>query len=328
MTWRALALSGGGTTGEFQIGVFQVMKTLVDRFDFICGNGVGSLNSSILVQHDSFKDAATALESVWAGIRGNTDLYEVPFGGEGLATLGALISDAHWARNSAYTTKATRALIDRHVDWKRVQDKQNWAFGITSLSDGTFYPVTNHRGLLERFYATHERRIRLSLDPNSEYFIGSRIHDLLHAGATVPFFFPPITIFDHRFCEGGIRDYAPVALAVTAYQLELERNPGVQGEIIVVSNEPGVAPYAKGDQLDSGREILARTIRIMTREMFANDVEGARARVRETPGASVKFTILEPDKDVGLQALDFNNHKGRKELRDNGVQVAWRILHG
>src|SRR5690349_8632280 len=106
MTFRVLVLSGGGATGEFQRGVLSVLKHHVDKFDFLCGIGVGSLNSAVLAQYDTLSAGVDALENVWQGIRGNKDLFETPLLGAGLATLGALIGDAAWVANSAFTTKA------------------------------------------------------------------------------------------------------------------------------------------------------------------------------------------------------------------------------
>jgi hypothetical protein len=322
MTFRVLVLGGGGATGEFQRGALSVLKRHIDKIDFVVGIGVGSLNSAVIAQHDRFPAAVDALEQVWLGIKGNKDLFETPLLGAGLATLGALIGDEAWVANSVYSTKATRKLIERHVDWNCVKDKRNWAFGMTSLTDACFYTVTNHPELLTKFNATHPRAIVLSLNPTSPYYIGTHVHDLLLAAGTVPVFFPPVKLFGHFFCEGGLHDYVPVATAVTTYQLELARQPGLQAEFYVLCNEPASRTVVLESKIDSGREILVRMIRIMSREMIDNDVSGGKARIRETPGASVNWHVVAPLKDLELQPLDFDNLEKRKRLREHGVEVA------
>jgi predicted acylesterase/phospholipase RssA len=321
MTYRVLVLSGGGATGEFQRGVLSVLKRHIDKVDFICGIGVGSLNSAVLAQHDTFAAGVDALEKVWQGIRGNKSLFETPLLGAGLATLGTLIGEESWVANSAYTTKATRALISSQVDWKRLQGKNNWAFGITSLTDACFYTVTNSQELLTKFNSTHPRRIDLSLDAASPHYIGLHLVDLLLAASTVPVFFPPVNLFGQYFCEGGVRDYVPVATAVTVYQLALAKQSGLDVEFIVICNEPGSGTVIPSRKIDSGREILVRMIRIMTREMIDNDISAGKARIRETAGASATWRVIAPTKDLELQPLDFDNLETRGLLRAHGVEV-------
>lgn len=322
MTYRVLMLSGGGATGEFQRGALSVIQRVHGKIDFVCGIGVGSLNSALIAQHDSLPAAFEALDQVWASLKGNKDLFEVPPLGEGLATLGTLIGEDSWVANAAYTTHATRKLIGRHVDWNLVKSKRNWAFGVTSLTDACFYTVTNHPELLDKFQQTHPRPFALSLDPASKFYIGSHVHDLLLAAATVPVFFPPVNIFGQSFCEGGLRDYVPIATGVTAYQLELAKQPGLEAEFIAICNEPSSATVVSPKKIDSGREILVRMIRIMTREMIQNDIAGGKTRIRDTPGANVRWNVLAPTKDIELQPLDFNNHDKRKQLREHGAEVA------
>ena len=322
MTYRVLILSGGGATGEFQRGALSVLKGCIPKVDYFCGIGVGSLNSVVLAQHDSLAAGIDEVEQVWTNIRGNSDLFETPFLGSGLAALGALIGEDSWVSNAVYTTKATKRLIQQHVSWERLKDRNNWAVGITSLTDACFYPVTNDQRLLNHFYDTHRRRVHLSLDPQSKFPIGSNIHDLILAAASVPVFFPPVSLFGHEFCEGGLRDYSPVPLGVTAYQLALKAQPDLDAEFIVINNEPASETVIPKSKIDSGREILVRMIRIMSREMIDNDVAMGKARIRETPGANVKWRILAPQKDLELQPLDFDNRKKRNELHKHGIEVA------
>jgi len=319
-------MSGGGATGEFQRGALSVIKGCIPKFDFICGIGVGSLNSVVLAQHDTLTEGVEVLEQVWKDIRGNADLFEAPFLGSGLAALGSLIGEDSWVADSVYTSKATRKLIERHVQWERLSQRRNWAVGITSLSDDSFYTISNDVDVLNHFYDQHQRPIRFSLDSGSNFFIGDHIHDLVLAAASMPVFLPTVRLFGHEFCEGGLRDYTPAPLAVTAYQLALKYQPGLEAEFVVINNEPSSRTVVPAGKIDSGRERLVRMIRIMSREMIDNDMALSMARIRETPGAKVTWKVLAPHKDVELQPLDFDNHSKREALHKHGIELAKQMF--
>ena len=93
-------------------------------------------------------------------------------------------------------------------------------------------------------------------------------------------------------------------------------------------SEPAPPPVVTKSRLDSGREILARLIRIMAREMQANDLSGGQARIRETPGAKATWRVLAPQKDFGLEQLDFDQTDKRQQLRQHGAEVARSVLAG
>jgi NTE family protein len=219
MKWRALILGGGGSTGEFQMGVLPVIAAHYDRFDMYIGIGVGALHSSVLAQHDRFSDGVQVLLNFWRGIRKTSDLFDVPLLGSEIGTLSALASEQGWARDSIYGNKKLRRLIGEHVDWKFLNGKNNWAVEITSLSDGRLYVITNHNELLKHSNNTGHR-LTLSLDPANKYYIGSHLIDFVTASGSVPLSLPPVDIFEHRFVEGGLRDFTPLQLAVKVFELE------------------------------------------------------------------------------------------------------------
>ena len=49
---RALVLSGGGSKGSYQIGVWKALRKLKIKYDIITGTSVGALNGAIMVQNE------------------------------------------------------------------------------------------------------------------------------------------------------------------------------------------------------------------------------------------------------------------------------------
>ena len=52
---RAIVLSGGGSKGAYQIGVWKALRKLHINYDIVTGTSVGALNSILFVQKDYLK---------------------------------------------------------------------------------------------------------------------------------------------------------------------------------------------------------------------------------------------------------------------------------
>ena len=52
---KALVLSGGGSKGSYQIGVWKALKKLHIKFDIVTGTSVGALNGALITQKSYFK---------------------------------------------------------------------------------------------------------------------------------------------------------------------------------------------------------------------------------------------------------------------------------
>ena len=324
MKWRALILGGGGSTGEFQMGVLPVLATHYDHFDMYFGVGVGSLHASVLAQHNRLSDGVQILLNFWKGIRKTSDLFDTPLLGSEVATLSALASDKGWARDGAYGNKKLRRLIGENVSWDRLQGKNNWAIEITSLSDGRLYLVTNNQTLLDA--SNNEGHLlELSLDPGDDHFIGSHIIDFVTASGSVPLMLPPVDIFGHRFVEGGLRDFTPLQLAVKAFELEMQ-NGYTEAEFVVVDNYRQEVDFEGPELLDSGSEIVLRAIKIMTVEMAQNDIAQGRERLEELDGVSSDVIMVHPRVDFRLHPMNFDDHELRSALRDHGNSQAEMIF--
>lgn len=52
---RAIVLSGGGSKGSYQIGVWKALKKLHIKYDIVTGTSVGALNAALMTQGTYFK---------------------------------------------------------------------------------------------------------------------------------------------------------------------------------------------------------------------------------------------------------------------------------
>ena len=53
---RALVLSGGGSKGSYQIGVWKALRDMDIKFDIVTGTSAGALNAALITQR-SYKTA-------------------------------------------------------------------------------------------------------------------------------------------------------------------------------------------------------------------------------------------------------------------------------
>jgi L-gulono-1,4-lactone dehydrogenase len=321
--WRALVLGGGGATGEFQVGALPVLSRIVDRFDFYAGVGVGALHATILAQYPkSFPEGVDVMLSLWKRFQRQQDLLDVPFGGAGLGTLGALISERGFAHDSVYGNRTLRRLVDEYVAWDRLSEQRNWGIEVTSLTDGLVYAITNDPALSEIWNRPPRTlKLKYEADQSDDAFLGRVLRNFIVAAGAVPLMLPPVDILGHRFVEGGLRDFLPVELAVHAFGLAQNSNPDLAPEFYVVDNYTAEIQPEAHELLDSGTEIVMRAIKIMTVEMAQNDFVRARALLN---GMNVVASIhvLRPRIDFRLNPLDFDDHVRRRKMRDEGATVA------
>ena len=52
---RAIVLSGGGSKGAYQMGVWAALKKLNIHYDIVTGTSVGALNAALMVQKTFYK---------------------------------------------------------------------------------------------------------------------------------------------------------------------------------------------------------------------------------------------------------------------------------
>ena len=317
MAWNALVLGGGGAKGEFEVGVLEHLAQKQFNFDFFTGVSVGALNVSVLAQYQSLADAVPALEKLWLEIQSNDDVYTQPFLGKPLAL---------WdKRESVFNSDPLQRRIASHVQWSRlVAASKIWAIGVTSLTDGCYYLVSNDADLLKASKGRSGGTLDLRLTPGTTGSIPDAIDDFILASASMPFLFPPVTIYEHKFVDGGLRDITPLSAAFLAAPPANQIPPG--SRIIAVSTSPLLMPELPDTDLDGGAKILARSVDIMTHEILENDIEEA-IETNQIPGYKhIDVVSLRPDDDFGLGALEFDAAAKRASLRKHGREIAARAF--
>jgi predicted acylesterase/phospholipase RssA len=297
-------------------------------FEFFSGVSVGALNSSVLAQHANLVDGVGRLRALWDSIRGDSDIYSKPFPGgaigTGLGALFSLFSDSGIARDSIHSSSPLRRLIEKHVTWDALQRSgKMWAVGVTSLTDGTYYCVSNDARLLP---ATRPEgaRLTLTLDPGREGSIPDHVVDFILASSSMPVLFPPADIYGHRFVDGGLRDITPLSSAFKAAKLHKEASRGCV--IVVVSTSPAVIGSRDVDALDSGQEIAGRTIDIMAHEILANDLKCAGQRNHQPGYLKADVISIRPEFEPKLGSLEFGDPGKRAELRRHGREMAQKAF--
>jgi predicted acylesterase/phospholipase RssA len=318
--WRALVLGGGGSTGEFQMGVLSVLSRVFTKFDFFAGLGVGSLHSTVLAQSpDSLAAGVAVLQDIWGHIQETSDIFDVPFGGSTISSLFAL---ANW-RDSVYGNGKLQQLVRDRVDWNRLASRVNWGIEATSMDEGLTYYVTNDETLSDLMNTT-PRAFKPSYRPGDALYLGSLLHDFIIAAGSVPMILPPVGIAGQRFCEGGVRRFLPYPLAVQAYRLALAKDPSLRAEFVIVDNYTEEIQDEGGEQVHGGQNLLMRTIKIMTTQVAQGDlVQGASAL--PLAARPVLYELF-PRKDLLLNPQDFDNLALRAELRKEGIEVALKAF--
>ncbi|HYH03130.1 MAG TPA: patatin-like phospholipase family protein [Bacillota bacterium] len=282
---RALILSGGGCKGAFEVGAidYLINSAKLDYQIFI-GSSVGALNAAILGLAGNYQELVTAvqkLKQLWEEIRGNRSIYQ-PF------PLGILDL---FKRNGLFDPAGLRQLIHSYIDPHQLCHNPAKFVLIPTVSIETG----------ELFYAD-------SRNPDYE----SVFLKYILASASVPFFFPPVTIGDKHWYDGCLRDVTPLSAA-------FKEQPD---EITVVLTfpvnddlEPVLSTISYGGVLKS----LLRIVSIMTNEISTNDLQISKY-INQRPHfflgrKRVPIKIIAPKTHLQGTLLDFSPQKIRENIR-------------
>ena len=107
---KAIVLSGGGSKGSYQIGVWKALRKLHIKYDIVTGTSVGALNGALMVQNKFHKAI-----KLWSKIN-----MELLFGDE--ATNSTKIKDVlnmyriNFFKNGGMDVKILEEVIDKYID--------------------------------------------------------------------------------------------------------------------------------------------------------------------------------------------------------------------
>ncbi len=273
---RALVLSGGGARGSFQAGVVEGL--VADRgidFDILFGVSTGALNAAFLAQASTGVDPvgnlaqrSHELRALWRSFTGNSSIYTGRFGYVGLVA-GA---------NSLYDNAPLKRVIANNIDAAALRGSGRvYGCGFVSLVSGRYDLRTNTED-----------------GPDAD----DRLLEGIIASASIPVAFPFVAQRDAAgalvdvLVDGGVRDLSPLGAVfredpppdeiyvVLASKLEPESGgfPGSADRFPRNGATPDKVDTWKDNFFGTkvnGTHVLARTLELLTDEIYLSDVREA-----------------------------------------------------
>lgn len=182
---KAIVLSGGGSKGSYQIGVWRALRKLHIKYDIVTGTSVGALNGALMVQNKFHKAI-----KLWSKIN-----MELLFGDE--ATNSTKIKDVlnmyriNFFKNGGMDVKILEDVIDKYID-KDTFYNSKIDFGLVAVN-------------LSGKKAVQMKKKDIPKD---------KLTDYLMASASCYPAFQKKDIDGNKFIDGGIFDNMPINLAI------------------------------------------------------------------------------------------------------------------
>ncbi len=223
----AVVLSGGGGKGAYQVGMLKALKSFGVEPDIYCGTSVGSFNCGMIASGKSLEE----VEQVWRGLNAES-VFKLRCDPRQLLTLDprgpirfALQSARIFGGFLAETLKESGSwwdkidldsflldtsplgdLISKNVDLETLRkSKKEFILALTQLKPIEGYPLQ----IVSKDKVTHKHIL---------------------ASCSLPLLFPPVTIGNRVFCDGGVVMNSPLKPAIDAgaeeiYVLDLTPPP-------------------------------------------------------------------------------------------------------
>lgn len=232
---KALVLSGGGSKGSYQLGVWKALKKLNIKFDIITGTSSGALNGALMTQK-SYRKA----KKIWNKLN-----MKVIFGEDVEATTKKDIIKMYGKQivKGGMDVSKLEELIHKTINVKKFY-KSKINFGLVTLN------LTNHK-------AEELEKKDINQDKMADYLIAS--------ASCFPAF-KQKDIEGIKYVDGGYHDNLPINLAIKMGATEIIcvdlRAPGRKKEI-KNKNIPiiTITPNNKlSNFLDFNTEVVKRNI--------------------------------------------------------------------
>lgn len=244
----AIVMSGGGAKGSFELGAcHHIIKDKGIDPGVIVGVSTGNLNAAMLAQGKGYVGLVGQLyelENIWFGIDENEDVYYNRLGG----MIGLLLK-----ADSIHSNKPLWKLIKKHVDPEKLKDSGRiLRVGVVGLMNGEYYAVDgSYEGILK----------------------------MIRASAAIPVYFNPVDEDKERWVDGGVRNITPLGSAFGALA---EVGGGAESTIddpdtiyIILASPLDAKRITEESELDSGIEILGRSLGLLMNEVYRNDLQTA-----------------------------------------------------
>lgn len=197
MKKTALVLSGGGSRGAYEIGVWKALDELEIKIDMVMGTSVGAINGALIAQGD-----LALAESLWHDLETNMvfdvadeeytfkeTLDSIDLGG--MSADDALGYAKEIVTHGGAGTSGLESLMDRYLDEAKIRDSAI-EYGLVT----TEYPSLNAAFMYKDDIPT------------------GQLNSHILASASC---FPAVrkcVIGDKRYIDGGYRDNLPVEMAM------------------------------------------------------------------------------------------------------------------
>lgn len=315
--YQTIILSGGGAKGPYGLGVLLALDKYHSKFDkkvkkIYCGSSVGALNATIAAQGE-----LQLLNELYKTIKTKDIL-----GTKTSKVSAARLVWAHLRNNPFYyfDNSALKSTIEKYANFEKLSNS-NLLITATNYITGeleTFYVSTLMDSFIEqdtklapeRRRLTHYHRIN-----NQEELINA-----LLATTAIPFYFPPVTIGDSKYVDGGIGNNTPFKQAAY-FQRFLGLDPSIIFEpVIAVINDPSRFKIEHDQNCDMFG-VIRRTLDIFNNELMSESHaswERINADLREEE---------ERDHLVSSQISSFDSidHQVRGELAEK-ISIATSSL--
>lgn len=182
---RAIVLSGGGSRGSYQIGVWKALRKLKIEYDIITGTSVGALNGALMVQNSYYK-----AYRIWKKINMKTLFGNDIANPKTKRDLIKIYRD-EFLKNGGMKIKKLQNLIDKNINKdKFFKSKTNYGLITVNISD--------------------KKALQLEKKDLEEELLS----DYLIASASCYPAFQLKEINGDKFIDGGMFDNLPINLAI------------------------------------------------------------------------------------------------------------------
>lgn len=233
---KAIVLSGGGSKGSYQIGVWKALKKLNIKYDIITGTSVGALNGALMVENNYHK----ALK-IWNKIN-----LKVLFGEDATKDSNNLevykMYGKHFLKNGGMNVNKLENLLNKNLNKKK------------------FYNSKTKYGLV-----TYNLTTKQPLELTKENIDKNLLTDYLMASATCFPAFQKKDIEGHEYIDGGYFDNLPINLAIDMGASEIiaidlnapgiKQTPNKKVKIITISPKNKLTNFLNFNEIGSKRNI-------------------------------------------------------------------------
>lgn len=302
---RAMIYAGGSIKGAWQIGANKACFEYGFYPDIIGGISVGSLNGTWITNEiGKYRKENPSLDPDWMEIANNlidfwteniTKPNDIAIKRNNISLIWSIIRGKF---NGASDTKPLRKLMEKAITSDYLLSSGvDLQVGAVNMADGKI------------FYAK----------PEYPDFL-----DYVLASSAIPFMMPVSMIGNQPFLDGGLRDSAPLTVAIKS---------GAD-EIICLANHPEDTAAA---EINTGNimELADRTMEIIVNNALNDDIKEVQLYNglinsgyggKEVQGKRpIKLIVIRPDVPINTKISDFDS-SDIQSMINSGYHTAKRIL--